>query len=105
MATAADAHGAGFAGNVTFRSLRSAQNVVYFGRTLGSECQRCGAYDQNEHGHRFCAHVSCPIALLEVKRRNRRRTSRLETVYFPDHALLTRNKEQGREHDQDPARR
>ena len=39
--------------------------------------------DTTEHGHGYCAHVACPIALLEHKRRNRRRTSSLEKVYLP----------------------
>ena len=59
------------------------ESVVFFGNTLGVECQRCGAYNQTSMGHKFCAHVSCPIALREFKRRKRKRTSSLEKVYLP----------------------
>jgi hypothetical protein len=68
---------------VRFNGLKSAENVVFFGNNLGSECQRCGAYNQTSMGHKFCAHVSCPIALREFKRRKRKRTSSLEKVYVP----------------------
>ena len=34
-------------------------------------------------GHKYCAHIACPIALREFKRRKRRRTSSLEKVYLP----------------------
>lgn len=63
--------------------LKNAENVVFFGNNLGVECQRCGAYDQTSMGHKYCAHVSCPIALREFKRRKRKRTSSLEKVYLP----------------------
>ena len=59
------------------------ESVVFFGNTLGVECQRCGAYNQTSMGHKYCAHVSCPIALREFKRRRRKRTSSLEKVYLP----------------------
>ena len=59
------------------------ESVVFFGNTLGVECQRCGAYNQTSMGHKYCAHVSCPIALREFKRRKRKRTSSLEKVYLP----------------------
>ncbi|MEA3200155.1 MAG: hypothetical protein QOE90_1583 [Thermoplasmata archaeon] len=59
------------------------ENVVFFGNNLGVECQRCGAYNQTTLGHKYCAHVSCPIALREFKRRKRKRTSSLEKVYLP----------------------
>ena len=68
---------------VRFNGLKSAENVVFFGNNLGVECQRCGAYNQTSMGHKFCAHVSCPIALREFKRRKRKRTSSLEKVYIP----------------------
>jgi hypothetical protein len=63
--------------------LKNTENVVFFGNNLGVECQRCGAYNQTSMGHKFCAHVSCPIALREFKRRKRKRTSSLEKVYMP----------------------
>ncbi|HET6406219.1 MAG TPA: hypothetical protein VFH78_16415 [Candidatus Thermoplasmatota archaeon] len=63
--------------------LKNAENVVFFGNNLGVECQRCGAYNQTSMGHKYCAHVSCPIALREFKRRKRKRTSSLEKVYMP----------------------
>ena len=69
--------------NVVFQGLSASANVVFFGHNLGVECQRCGAYEQSDNGHRYCAHVSCPIALLELKRRKRKRTSNLERVYAP----------------------
>jgi len=69
--------------NVTFNGLKSAENVVFFGNNLGVECQRCGAYNQTSMGHKYCAHVSCPIALREFKRRKRKRTSSLEKVFIP----------------------
>ena len=68
---------------IRFNGLKSAENVVFFGNNLGVECQRCGAYNQTSMGHKFCAHVSCPIALREFKRRKRKRTSSLEKVYMP----------------------
>ena len=68
---------------IRFNGLKSAENVVFFGNNLGVECQRCGAYNQTSMGHKFCAHVSCPIALREFKRRKRKRTSSLEKVYVP----------------------
>ena len=69
--------------NVKFNGLKSSENVVFFGNNLGVECQRCGAYNQTSMGHKYCAHVSCPIALREFKRRKRKRTSSLEKVYIP----------------------
>jgi hypothetical protein len=69
--------------NVRFNGLKSAENVVFFGNNLGVECQRCGAYNQTSMGHKYCAHVSCPIALREFKRRKRKRTSSLEKVIIP----------------------
>jgi hypothetical protein len=69
--------------NVSFNGLKSAENVVFFGNNLGVECQRCGAYNQTSMGHKYCAHVSCPIALREFKRRKRKRTSSLEKVFIP----------------------
>ncbi|HUR70281.1 MAG TPA: hypothetical protein VM370_13635 [Candidatus Thermoplasmatota archaeon] len=71
---------------IRFNGLKSAENVVFFGNNLGVECQRCGAYNQTSMGHKFCAHVSCPIALREFKRRKRKRTSSLEKVYIPRYA-------------------
>jgi hypothetical protein len=68
---------------IRFNGLKSAENVVFFGNNLGVECQRCGAFNQTSMGHKFCAHVSCPIALREFKRRKRKRTSSLEKVYMP----------------------
>lgn len=68
---------------IRFNGLKSADNVVFFGNNLTTECQRCGAYNQTSMGHKFCAHVSCPIALREFKRRKRKRTSSLEKVYIP----------------------
>ena len=59
------------------------ERTVFFGNNLGVECQRCGAYNQTSNGHKFCAHVTCPIALREFKRRRRKRTSTLEKVYIP----------------------
>jgi hypothetical protein len=61
----------------------SGESVVFFGNHLGVECQRCGAYNQTSNGHKYCAHLSCPIALREFKRRRRKRTSTLEKVYLP----------------------
>jgi hypothetical protein len=69
--------------NVRFNGLKAAENVVFFGNNLGTECQRCGAFNQTSMGHKYCAHVSCPIALREFKRRKRKRTSSLEKVYIP----------------------
>lgn len=57
--------------------------VVFFGNSLGVECQRCGAYNTTSTGHRYCAQITCPIAVKEYKRRKRRRTSTLEQVYIP----------------------
>ncbi|HLE96513.1 MAG TPA: hypothetical protein VI997_04010, partial [Candidatus Thermoplasmatota archaeon] len=57
--------------------------VVFFGNSLGVECQQCGAYNSTSTGHRFCAQITCPIAVKEYKRRKRRRTSTLEQVYIP----------------------
>jgi hypothetical protein len=69
--------------NVRFNGLKAGENVVFFGNNLGVECQRCGAYNQTSSGHKYCAHVSCPIALREFKRRKRKRTSSLEKVFIP----------------------
>ena len=81
--------------NVRFNGLKSAENVVFFGNNLGVECQRCGAYNQTSMGHKYCAHVSCPIALREFKRRKRKRTSSLEKVYVPQklQAIMARKAE------------
>lgn len=68
---------------IRFTGLKNSENVVFFGNNLGVECQRCGAYNQTSMGHKYCAHVSCPIALREFKRRKRKRTSTLEQVYIP----------------------
>lgn len=68
---------------VKFGGLKNSENVVFFGNNLTAECQRCGAFNQTSMGHKFCAHVSCPIALREFKRRKRKRTSSLEKVYIP----------------------
>jgi hypothetical protein len=69
---------------IRFNGLRTpGENVVFFGNNLGVECQRCGAFNQTSNGHKYCAHVSCPIALREFKRRKRKRTSSLEKVYLP----------------------
>jgi hypothetical protein len=68
---------------IRFSGLKNSENVVFFGNNLGVECQRCGAYNQTSMGHKYCAHVSCPIALREFKRRKRKRTSTLEQVYMP----------------------
>lgn len=68
---------------VRFHGLRNTENVVFFGNNLGPECQRCGAYNQTSMGHKFCSHVSCPLALREFKRRKRKRTSSLEKVFLP----------------------
>ena len=64
--------------------LGAGEHVVFFGNNLGVECQRCGAYNQTSNSHKFCAHVTCPIALREFKRRRRKRTSTLEKVYIPE---------------------
>ena len=69
--------------------LKNAENVVFFGNNLTSECQRCGAFNQTSMGHKYCAHVSCPIALREFKRRKRKRTSSLEKVYIPQKLAKT----------------
>ena len=74
---------------VRFNGLKSSESVVFFGNNLGVECQRCGAYNQTSNGHKYCAHVSCPIALREFKRRKRKRTSSLEKVYIPRMAQKT----------------
>jgi len=74
---------------IRFVGLKAGENVVFFGNNLGVECQRCGAYNQTSMGHKFCAHVSCPIALREFKRRKRKRTSSLEKVYLPRYAERT----------------
>lgn len=58
-------------------------NVVFFGNSLSVECQRCGAFCSTSIGHKYCTHVTCPIALREFKRRKRKRTSTLEQVYMP----------------------
>lgn len=63
--------------------LDAGSKVVFFGNSLGVECQRCGAYNQTNTGHKYCAQITCPIALKEYKRRKRKRTSTLEQVYIP----------------------
>lgn len=68
---------------VTFNGLKDKKNVVFFGKSLGPMCQRCGAYDQTSTGHKYCGFVACPIALLEFKRRQRKRTSSFEKIYLP----------------------
>lgn len=77
---------------VKFGGLKNTENVVFFGNNLGVECQRCGAYNQTSMGHKYCAHVSCPIALREFKRRRRKRTSTLEQVYMPQRLAALREK-------------
>ena len=67
----------------TSSSFDGASNVVFFGKALSVECQRCGAFCSTNLGHKYCAHVTCPIALKEMKRRKRKRTSTLEQVYIP----------------------
>jgi len=67
----------------TFSNFESGSNVVFFGNSLGVECQRCGAFCSTSNGHKYCTHVTCPIALKEFKRRRRKRTSTLEQVYIP----------------------
>lgn len=64
-------------------SFDTGSNVVFFGNSLSVECQRCGAYCTTNNGHKYCGHVTCPIALKEFKRRKRKRTSTLEQVYIP----------------------
>lgn len=68
---------------VRFNGLKNAENVVFFGNNLGVECQRCGAFNQTSMGHRYCTHVSCPIALREFKRRKRKRANLLENGSAP----------------------
>ena len=68
---------------IGFKGLKSAENVVFLGEKLTPECKHCGAYDSTKKGYKFCAHVTCPIALKEFKRRKRKRTSTLEQVYIP----------------------
>lgn len=75
--------------------------VVFFGNNLGVECQRCGAYNQTSNGHKFCAHITCPIALREVQRRRRKRTSALEKRYMP--SFLGRSAKGAGEADGEPA--
>ncbi|MFA5860761.1 MAG: hypothetical protein WDA16_03610 [Candidatus Thermoplasmatota archaeon] len=69
--------------NAGSHGITPGQTVVFFGNNLGADCQRCGAYDQTFTGHRHCAHVSCPLALREFKRRTRKRTTSLEKVFIP----------------------
>jgi hypothetical protein len=57
--------------------------VVFFGSSLCVECQKCGAFSSTGSGHKFCIHITCPIATREFKRRKRKRTSTLEKVYMP----------------------
>ena len=78
---------------IRFVGLKAGENVVFFGNNLGVECQRCGAYNQTSMGHKFCAHVTCPIALREFKRRKRKRTSSLEKVYMPRFAARVGDEE------------
>lgn len=72
-----------FSFNVQFKALAARENIVFFGRNLGLNCRRCGAYERTSLGHTYCAQSMCPIALIEVKRRRRKRTSSLERVYIP----------------------
>ncbi len=58
-------------------------HVVFFGNSLSVECQRCNAFCATSRGHKYCVHVTCPLALKEFKRRKRKRTSTLEQVYLP----------------------
>ena len=67
----------------SFSSFDSGSKVVFFGNSLGVECQRCNAYCTTNLGHKYCTHITCPIALKEFKRRKRKRTSTLEQVYIP----------------------
>ena len=76
---------------IAFNGLKDKKNVVFFGKSLGSMCQRCGAYNQTSTGHKFCGFVACPIALLEFKRRQRKRTSSFEKVYLPKILLALRD--------------
>lgn len=69
--------------NVSFPALSSKANARFFGNVLSIECRKCGAYEQTKAGHHYCLRVSCPIGLLESKRRNRKRTSSLEKVFVP----------------------
>lgn len=64
-------------------SFETGSRVVFFGNSLSVECQRCNAYCSTNLGHKYCAHITCPIALKEFKRRKRKRTSTLEQVYIP----------------------
>lgn len=48
--------------------------VVFFGRVLSVECQRCGEFTATTAGHNVCAQLACPIAMREFHRRNRKRT-------------------------------
>ncbi|HWG89881.1 MAG TPA: hypothetical protein VNZ52_03435 [Candidatus Thermoplasmatota archaeon] len=66
-----------------FLTFDSGSNVVFYGNSLPVECQRCGAFCSTNIGHKYCTHVTCPIALKEFKRRKRKRTSTLEQVYIP----------------------
>lgn len=63
--------------------LGAGNHVVFFGKLVGSDCRRCGAYMTTSFGHNYCAQVTCPLALKEVKRRKRKRTSSLEKEYLP----------------------
>lgn len=85
MAMAGDARRAAtsFQPNVTWSGLRARESAVFFGNRLGDVCRKCGGYEQTSTGHTYCTQMSCPIAMLEIKRRKRRRTSVLETVYVP----------------------
>lgn len=49
--------------------------VVFFGRVLSVECQRCGEFTATTAGHSVCAQLACPIAMREFHRRNRKRTT------------------------------
>ena len=64
-------------------SFLDGSNVVFFGNSLTADCQRCGAYSSTNTGHKYCIHVTCPLAIKEFKRRRRKRTSTLEQVYIP----------------------
>jgi hypothetical protein len=80
-------------------AMRSSENVVFFGNNLGVECQRCGAFNQTSMGHKYCAHIACPIALREFKRRKRKRTSSLEKVYLPQRQAAVLSAAASGEHD------
>lgn len=55
--------------NVEIRGLKSGENVAYLGRKITPQCRRCNAYQTNNVGHKFCAHVGCHIAMANIRRR------------------------------------